>query len=233
MGAITEDMLMAYLDGELDELSRSRVERTLAADPALCGALEGQKRLKARLAQRFDPVLEEEVPDRLRAMLETNVVPLASRRSPAVLPWPQAAAMAATFVLGLVGAGVLSEASGTAGTEGSAMIAKGDLAQALDRQLAADRDAPTKVGVSFAAHDGRFCRTFENAELAGLACRGSGRWDLVTTTRVIAPGAGDYRQAGSGSALVMQAAQELMAGEPLDANAERRARDAGWRAESR
>ena len=49
---------------------------------------------------------------------------------------------------------------------------------------------------------------------------------------MIAAGAGaprgGYRQAG-GSPLVAQAAQELMTGEAFDAEAERRARDSGWR----
>ena len=39
----------------------------------------------------------------------------------------------------------------------------------------------------------------------------------------------DYRQAGSGNALVQQAAQAMMAGEPYDEAAERLARDSGWR----
>jgi hypothetical protein len=39
----------------------------------------------------------------------------------------------------------------------------------------------------------------------------------------------DYRQAGSENLLVQQAAQEMMAGEPYDDAAERRARDSGWR----
>jgi len=43
---------------------------------------------------------------------------------------------------------------------------------------------------------------------------------------------GEFRQAGSGNPLVLQAAQEIMAGEPLDAAAERRARDSGWRGSS-
>ena len=39
-------------------------------------------------------------------------------------------------------------------------------------------------------------------------------------------GASQYRQAGS--SVVLQAAQEMMAGAPLDAEAERTAMQAGW-----
>ena len=81
--------------------------------------------------------------------------------------------------------------------------------------------------MSFAANDGRYCRTFEDPRLSGLACAGEHGWELVAT----APGTragGEYRQASSGNALVLGTAQEMMAGEPLDAAGERRARDMGW-----
>jgi hypothetical protein len=232
MSAIPEETLMAYVDGELDEISRSRVERALSIDAELGAALEAQRRLKARLSGRYDPVLSDEVPQRLRSMLETNVVPLAAARRlerPSRSWWPQAAAIAATFVAGLVTAGALSD-GGASGTSGEALAAKGELAEALDSKLAAETASqPTRIGVSFAAQDGRFCRTFETSQLAGLACRGDAKWDLVATARVTAPAGGEYRQAGSAAAVVMQTAQEMMAGQPLDAQAERRARDARWR----
>ena len=39
----------------------------------------------------------------------------------------------------------------------------------------------------------------------------------------------DYRQAGSGDATLLGAAQAMMAGEPLDAAGEVSARQRGWR----
>jgi hypothetical protein len=39
----------------------------------------------------------------------------------------------------------------------------------------------------------------------------------------------EYRQAGSADAALLAEAQAMMAGDPLDAAAERRARDLGWR----
>ena len=231
---IDQEQAMAYLDGELDELSAGRVARAIAEDPALRTAADEQRRLRELLAQRYDPALEEEVPERLRALLETNVVPLPPR-GPAI-GWRQFAAMAATFVVGILTAQILPGGGAeTGGVEGGPLVARGALAHALDTQLASEQGAgaPARIGVSFASSDGRFCRTFETAAVAGLACRGTGGWKLVTAASASGSGGGEYRQAASAEALALQAAEEMMAGAPLDAAAERRARDAGWRAAER
>jgi Putative zinc-finger len=228
---IDDDLLMAYADGELDEVSRARVERAIAEDPALRARLDQQQRLRATLAAHYGPTAEEEVPGHLRAMLETNVVGFAPR--PRSLPlWRGFAALAASLVLGLaLGRTLLAPAGGPIGIEHGTMVAQGPLAGALDMQLASAQpaDAPVRIGLSFAAADGRLCRTFDSAALSGLACRGETGWQVMMTAAGAGGPRGDYRQAGSGSPLVAQAAQELMAGEALDAAGERRARDAGWR----
>lgn len=230
--AIDDEMLMAFVDGELDEIGRARVERALAADPALKARLEAQQRLRARLAAHYAPAVEEEVPERLRAMLETNVVDLPRRARPL---WQSAAALAATLLLGLaIGRTLLvpgAPASGPIAVEGGAMVARGTLAEALDGQLASAQaaDAAIRIGVSFARGDGRLCRTFDSEAAAGVACRTDGGWQVMMTAAGSGGQRGEFRQAGSESLLVQQAAQEMMAGEPLDDRGERRARDSGWR----
>jgi len=229
-------MLMAYADGELDEISRARVERAIAADPALRARLEQQRKLRATLAAFYGPTAEEDVPERFRAMLDNNVVDFAgakARRTQAARPlWRNFAALAATLVLGLaLGRTLLMPAGGPVGIENGTMVAQGPLAASLDTQLASAQapDAATRIGTSFAATDGRLCRTFDSAALAGIACRGEQGWQLIMTSAGSGGPRSDYRQAGSADPLVAQAAQALMAGEPFDANAERRARDSGWR----
>ncbi|MBV9882549.1 MAG: anti-sigma factor [Sphingomonadaceae bacterium] len=230
---IDDETLMAFVDGELDEMGRARVERAAAGDPALQARIDRQRKLRATLAAFYGPAAEEEVPEHLRAMLESNVVafPAAKPRTSRPL-WQSVLALAATLVLGLaVGRTLLAPAAGPVGVENGRMLAQGQLAAALDTQLASAQapDAATRIGTSFAAADGRLCRTFESAAMAGLACRGDQGWQLMMTTAGSAGPRSDYRQAGSANPLVAQAAQDLMAGEPLDAAAERRARDSGWR----
>lgn len=233
---IDDDLLMAFADGELDEINRRRVERAIAEDPELRARLEQQQRLRATLAAHYGPVAEEEVPERFRALLETNVVPFApvAKARTARPLWQSLTALAATLVIGLaIGRTLLAPPGGPVGVENGALVAQGPLAEALETQLASTQadGAATSVGVTFARADGNVCRTFTGSDAAGLACREPAGWRLIMVTEGPGrPGAqGGYRQAASGNALVMQAAQELMAGEPFDAAAERQARDSGWR----
>jgi hypothetical protein len=224
-----DDLLMAYADGELDEIGRARIERAIAQDPELRARLERQRRLRATLAAHYGPTAEEAVPECLRSMLETNVVRLPAPR-PRPL-WQSLAALAATLVLGLALGRTLLMPSVPVGIENGTMVAEGPLADALDSQLASAQpaDAATRIGLSFAAADGRLCRTFDSAALSGLACRGREGWQLMMTAAGARGPRTDYRQAGSGNPQVLAAAQELMAGPAFDADAERRARDSGWR----
>lgn len=232
MAGIEEELLMAHVDGELDALTAGRVAKALAEDAELRALAESQRRLRNRLAEHYGPVADEEVPERFRAMLETNVVPLpaarAQRRS--VLGWRVAGAMAASFVVGLIAAQMIPERGMPTGVTGDRLIAAGPLVQALDTQLASEQSGrePTRIGVSFAAKDGRLCRTFESRDMAGLACREGEGWHVVTSAAAPPASGGEYRQAASGTVFVMRVSQELMRGEPLDAQAERQARDTGW-----
>ncbi|HYD12283.1 MAG TPA: anti-sigma factor [Allosphingosinicella sp.] len=233
--AIDDDMLMAFVDGELDDIGRARVERAVAQDPALRRRLEEQQRLRDRLSAHYGPIAEEEVPERFRSMLETNVLPFpAAPPRPARPLWQTLTALAATLVLGLlVGRTLLAPApaAGPFAVEGGAMVARGDLAEALETQLASAQaqGAATRIGVTFVHNDGRTCRTFDSQAAAGIACRTGADWQVLMTAAGSGPQRSDYRQAGSENLLVQQAAQEMMAGEPHDDAAERRARDSGWR----
>lgn len=233
MMAITDETLLAWLDGELDSEAGARVEATLAADPDLRMRLDRQRRLRDRLSAHYAPIAEEPVPPRLRALLEPEIVDLTAARARRARPlWQTFAAIAATLVLGIaIGTQIPGGASGPVVVDGRGMMARGTLADALDHQLAAAQapDAATRIGVSFARADGQWCRTFDSAAVAGVACRDNGQWRLMMTAPGTLRQGAEYRQAGSESPLVLQAAQELMAGEPLDAAGERRQRDAGWR----
>ena len=254
----SEETLMAYADGELDAAGRAEVEAALAADPALAERIEAHRALRARLSAAFARVLEEPASDRLMALLGVSppegapaeVVSLADVRArreeaasrkavpaPASRRWMQAGAIAATLIVGvLVGRAILPAAP--AGpmivSKGATLVAQGELAQSLSRQLASQPQevAVVRVGLSFKATDGHYCRTFAPAKgrgLAGVACRDAGAWTVRMATEAEAP-AGDYRQAASGApASVMAAVQDLIDGQPLDAAGEARARDAGWR----
>lgn len=231
MMAVDDETLMAWLDGELDEIARRRVEAALAEDPALAERMEAQRRLRDRLAAHYGPVAEEEVPERFRDLLESNVIDMAQVRPVRARPlWQSLTAIAATLILGIFVGRALPESANVASRDG-VLVARGALAEALDTQLASAQpaDAATRIGVTFARADGSPCRTFDGAALSGIACRGGGDWRLVMTAAGSEAQGTEFRQAGASSPLVLEAAQAMMAGEPFDAEAERQARDSGWR----
>ncbi|MBW8840943.1 MAG: anti-sigma factor [Sphingomonadales bacterium] len=218
---------MAYADGELDPLNAKRVERAIAGDPALAAQVERHRALRKRISDGFAPVADERVPDRLAALLEHNVVVLpASSRRPVLTRWREAAALAACLVLGLViGIGV---PRGPVSAGAGGLYASGSLAAALDDQVGG-ADGAVRVAVSFRDKQGSYCRVFSSSATDGIACRDASGWALRRTQQGSTTRRSDYAQAGSPDPELMAAAQDMMAGEPLDAKAEEAARGAGWR----
>jgi hypothetical protein len=127
--------------------------------------------------------------------------------------------------------------AGLYATHGGVLVAEGGLARALDRDLASDprsASGPVRVGLSFKARDGGYCRTFiadGTAAMAGVACRKGQAWAIRTAVfNPPAPSEGAYRTAASAApAPVLSAVQDLIDGAPLDAQAEAQARARGWR----
>jgi anti-sigma factor RsiW len=239
MRNVSEEMLIAYADGELDEVNRRRLERAIAENPDLAARLAQHERLRATLAGHYAPVAEQEVPDRFRALLEqgaastdTTVVSLSDARERRAARWPGWAsltAIAASLVLGLALGRTLGSNDVPVGISGGKMVAQGRLASALDTQLAsAGASGDLRMGLSFRAKGGNWCRSFEGADLSGVACRADDHWKLEQ----LVPGAGkqaDYRQASSGDPRLTATIEALISGDPADAVSEKAARDGGWK----
>ena len=178
---ITDEMIAAYADGELSGDALAEVEAAIAADPALARKVEADRALKAQLGTHFAPVLEQEVPDRLTAMLggaaeagpEAEVVSFAREREkrgllPSVRRWGiyVGPAMAAAVVAAVV----LLPAGG--GTDPIAVdgMAGPQLAAALDGQLAGEQ-GDTTILLSFEQSSGSYCRVYRSDNSGGIACR--------------------------------------------------------------
>jgi hypothetical protein len=220
---------MAYVDGELDEIARRRVERAMAEDPALAEAVARDRALRERLQARFAPYAEQPTPDRFGSLLDTNVVPIerAPRPRRRTLPYrlAQGAVIAATLVLG-IGIGHQIGAPELIGSRDGVLVAQGRLKTALDTQLASTQpgDAPIRIELTFRDSGGAICRSFSGGTLQGIACRDDGRWDLARTAS--GERGGGYRQASSGA--LIGEVQDMIAGGPFSAAAEAAARDHDW-----
>jgi hypothetical protein len=231
---VTPEMIASFADGELEGARLAEVEAAIAADPALVAQVERHRALKAQLGAHFAPILEQPVPSSLTAMLEpasggAEIVSFAAERqrrglTPLVRRWAPIAgpALAASLVLAL-----WQPWQGSAVPDG---YAQGQLASALDTQLVAEQgtDEPTRILLSFANGAGQFCRAYRGRETGGIACRDAAGWKIERQLGLGSAQTSEYRQAGS-EMEILAAAQEMAAGEALDAAAEAEARDQGWR----
>jgi hypothetical protein len=241
----SDEILMAYADGELPPAQCAAVEQAIAADPDVARRVAQHRALRARLQDTYEPVLKEQIPRRLLEALRehpggdgANVIPL--RRGPPRTPpraW-QWAAIAASLLLGaIIGQFVIHpRAVGPLAAQDGQLVARGTLADALNHQLANTQSAqaPVQMGITYLAKDGQYCRTFtltERSSLAGLACRSSQDWHvqmLVQSTPEPLPST-QYRRAASALPnAISQAVEAQISGEPLDAREEAAARGRGW-----
>ena len=113
----TEERLVAYLDGEIEDAERSEIEAWLDRDPAARATLAALARSADLVRQAYDEVLREPIPDRLAAVARgegpatagARILAFAPRRraAPGGAPWHWRAALpiAASLFGFLVGGG--------------------------------------------------------------------------------------------------------------------------------
>jgi hypothetical protein len=249
---ISEETLMAYVDGELDAATRASIEAAMQEDPEIAKRVARHRALREAMQGAFSGVLEEPVPERLIAAARGQssapkgaVVDLAreaARRksSPRPRRW-QPAALAASLALG-VGLGFLAW-HGPDGLiqpgSGGGLVANAALAEILSSQLSDDR-SPARVAVahlSFRSKSGDYCRTFSlTGSGSGLACREGSDWKIkaLAESPRAPTNSGNFRTAASEDSPAIRAAVEAsIDGEPLDHTGEVAARQAGWAAAKR
>lgn len=236
--SITEDTLAAYADGELEGAEAARVAEAVAAVPALAAKVEAHRALKARLAAHYAPIAEQTVPAHFAALLSGGqdkneagggeIISFAAERQkrglvPMLRRWGPIAgpALAASLVLA-----VLQPWNGVSPVG----YAEPALAAALDSQLVATQpaDAKTRILLSFERDGGGLCRAWRGGTEGGIACRDDIGWKIEQQFALGESAGAEFRQAGS-EADLLAAAQDMAAGGALDADAEKAAKDRGWK----
>jgi hypothetical protein len=226
---IDDTKLIAYVAGELNARGRAEVEAALAVDPLLASRLARHRDRQTRGVE--SSVAMEAAPRRRRAggAAETgpgNIVRLADRRTPPrartarPFKWPSWSPVVISLGVGVIGGYLLSQNLGgpLAARADGALVARGALAQALEREPA-DPAGPVKL--SFRARDS-YCRAFQldARDLAGVACKAGPVWVARMTIRTpgpILPPA------------VLTAVGQMMVGRSLDRAGEDAARRRGWK----
>lgn len=252
----SDDILMAYADGELEPGPRAELERAMVGDASLRDRVAARQAQRERLNAAYAPVLDEPMPDRLSALLEApasasapmaastparaavGVASLDAAREarssrPAMSSWAQWGGMAASVVLGvLIGTNLMRDgADPSIAVQNGLLVAGGAIGRALSTQLASEpaAGAPVAVQLSFVDKDGSFCRSFSTGAVAGVACRQGEAWAVQTLVAAERQPTGAMRQAASPlPRAVLDAVDQRIEGAALDAAREKQARDRGW-----
>jgi hypothetical protein len=249
---IPDELLAAYVDGELEGAERLRVEQAIAHDARLAQRVAQHRALRERLRGAFDATLRESMPQRLlqaaRLAAPTGsaqVIDLARVRAARTRRGERhrstisrRVAIAASLLVGLF-AGLfvarLSSSGALTDYRDGVVLARGALAQALDQQLASNPGSSAiRIGLTFRAKSGEYCRTFivtGGSSLAGLACRAQERWQVPALIDVkgTASDPQHFRMAASTlPPALAQLVDARISGAPLDAPRELKARDQDW-----
>jgi hypothetical protein len=239
---VSDQLIMAYVDGELDAGTAAALEAAIATDVELQARVEQQQTLRRRLGAAFADVLDEPVPARLTAALAADVRRTSGRRHGGQLhgakrgAWMQWGALAASLVLGafLTTLATPLFSKGLITDENGKVRATGPLAQALSTQSSgADSSRKIQIQLSFLGRNGQYCRVFHanaTSPLGGLACQSAGRWDVVLLERAPGTASDNYRQAATSlSPAILSRVTDLMVAGPLDARQEAAALSARWK----
>lgn len=216
---ITDEMLMAYADGQLAGAEASAVERAMAEDESLAArvAMMADARTAVRQAHGVAPPVSEDLAARVRAMVDadaarrqapvvSNVVDLAARRR--VVPlWqlPLAAGLALAIGAGSVWmAGQRGDGSGglqMAGLNDPAII---EALGTLPSGEAVDLGDGARMAAiaTFRDEADRLCREFEHdrtgeGTVVAVACRDEGAWDMRFAIAAAAADTDGYAPASS------------------------------------
>lgn len=236
---VTEESLMAWVDGELPADEAAQVQAAVQADPALQRRAAALRELTQHLRSAFAEDLAAPVPDHLAEMAHgtpalARVLPLPRKAWHQRLDWAHWGGIAAGLLL-VVGLGARLMPGPAGDTPqivqaGDRLQAAGRLAQALEHELASmPQSSDIRLLVSFRDREGHFCRSFSATAGRGLACRDGGHWQIVALAAPAPAERQDLRLASQDwPEAVMQAVERRMAAPALDAEQERAARDARW-----
>jgi hypothetical protein len=246
----SDEILMAYADGEVDADTRRQIETAMASDPTIAERVAKHRALRVDLGAAFGGVLDEPVPSRL--LDAANSTPVATRsatvtdlnaaraaktggsKPASTWSWPQWTAIAASLLIGVLAgrSDLRSKQSDMFATTSSGILATGPLSAALDDQMSgtAPRDT-VQIGLTFQSKGGNYCRSFTAGVAAGFACREDNQWRVRALNEAGTHAAGgEYRMAGSElPPAILAAIDDVMEGEALDRAQEQAARERGWK----
>ena len=185
---ITDEILMSYADGELEENIAKQVEQALANDTSLRDKVTKHHALRTEFNLAFDGINEAPIPDSIKELLQeddTNVVSLSDRiegkHEQKKKQWWQPTAIAASIALAFLVGMFSSEPI----TDKSLLTVNNQIAYLLETKSSGSSEMDIVFQGSFIKADGSFCRTFQEISsdipTNALSCRNlSGDWKIIS-----------------------------------------------------
>lgn len=242
MNRLSDEMIAAWLDGEVTQEQRDEIEAAIAAKPELGMHVARLARVDRLLAPAYAETLIAPIPGRFEALLAKprrrvpGFASLAEALSGLLSPQPMAVA-AASLVVGIVlGGVVLSGPPSGPGIESDGqgrMIANGPMATSLASLASGATSGPVNIRLSVVDDGGGYCRQFETAGSTGLACLEGGDWVIDTLSQAGGDPSADgvYVMAdGSADPAITAALQRRGVRHVLDGGEESLAIGSGWKA---
>jgi anti-sigma factor RsiW len=222
----TDEILMAYADGELDEAKSQEIAADISKSPALARKVEMFRQSRRLAKDAFAPLENEKVPDALLASIKAEIAEHEKPAAPAIkqfpktpLPlaandnWRRWAAAASLAVLLAGGIGYFFGQQSGSSADAPRFALEQPVGEAIGQRLArlpsgAEEtwdDRRLKMIASFADASGRLCREFEYHAISkdtfvAVACRADDNWQLTFAVEA-PPSDGSYAPASSMQAL--------------------------------
>lgn len=247
---ITDELLVAYIDDELDASQRAMVRSVLDTSPGLGRRADEMRLARDLLREGFPLPPDASTPASVQAVANRLAEACARRsgRPAAAFPvqgrWKYA--FAAGVLLCVTASGYLLWRFGGESMRPSATALMrigpdtplhGVLESAASAEVihVPAEDAALRAVLTFRAKDGRFCREFEiladSGGSTGIACRAQGEWraEVMLSAHSVLPDSSYYTPAGqSDEPAVAAVVERLIQGDPLSAQEEARILASGW-----
>ena len=242
MTTVSDEMITAWLDGEVTPQQREVIEQAVAASPELGRHVARLSQMDRMLAPAYAATLKAPIPARFDAILAR---PRASAWSLLGLrivfggllePRPLGMA-AAALVVGVVAGSLLLASPAKPGFDTMAdgqLVANNEMAISLASLQSGDAGSQAvRIKLSLVDEGGNYCRQFETAGSSGLACLDGGKWkvDTLSPDKASAGQGGQYVMAdGAVDPAIAAALERRGVKEVLDHTQEAAAIASGWKA---
>lgn len=231
---VSDEMIMAYVDGELDEKSSAEIDRMIADDPQLAGRAEVFRASRRLVRAAFEPELTQPPPEKLVAA--TQEMPSAApqkspgaeearivafpRRRMMMAALPVAASLAVAF--GLAGYWIGQTGASNADLLGPSSLARalGEVPAGESRTVTLGRQEAVLSTDSAYRVSGGVCRIFhlsgQASSIRGVGCaRGDEAWTVDLA--IAGPSPDAFAPASAGLVESIDTYLDSLEAEPLPA----------------